>query len=122
VNRKVALAIHSAFVAAAAVGAATPSNAAIGFTTFSASDLARVCSAKDPFSEGVCGGYINGVVDVAERDGYVCLTHGNGGVTTDAIRDIVVSWLINNKDKLFYNAYSVAIKAVQDDFPCPSGK
>jgi hypothetical protein len=114
--------MRTAFVAAAALVAATPSNAKIGFTTFSGADLARLCSAKDSFSEGLCGGYINGVVDMAEREGYVCLTHGSGGPTADTIRDIVVSWIINNKDKLFYNAYSIAIKAVQDDFPCPGKK
>ena len=62
------------------------------------------------------------MIDMAEREGYVCLTHNSGGVTLDAIRDIVVAWLINNKDKLFYNAYSIAIKAVEVDFPCASRK
>ena len=104
------------------VSAAGPSNAKIGFTAFSGADLALLCSSKDSYSTGVCAGYINGVVDMAEREGYVCLTHGNDGVTLDTIRDIVVSWLINNKDKLFYNAYSIAIKAVQVDFSCPDKK
>ena len=57
-----------AFVAAAVLVAATPSNAKVGFTTFSGADLARICSTKDLFMQGTCVGYINGVVDVAERD------------------------------------------------------
>ncbi len=114
--------MRTALVAAAMLVAATPSNAKVGFTTFSGADLARICSAKDSYSQGVCAGYINGVVDMGEREGYVCLTHGSDGATVDTIRDIVVSWLINNKDKLFFNAYSIAIKAVQDDFPCPGRK
>jgi hypothetical protein len=122
-HRKVALAVRAAFIVTAAFVYATPSTAKIGFTAFTGADLVRICTAKDdPFSAGVCAGYINGVIDMAEREGYVCLTHNSGGVTLDAIRDIVVAWLINNKDKLFYNAYSIAIKAVEVDFPCASRK
>ena len=50
--RKVAFAIGEAFDAAATVSAAGPSNAKIGFTAFSGTDLALLCSSKNSYSVG----------------------------------------------------------------------
>ena len=106
--------------------ATTVANA--GFST--GEKLLKFCTADKNGPQGVCSGYIIGIVDAQQtaksvegKDEYVnkhlgyrwCL---HKKITQGEVMDPVIAWLKVNPKKRHFTATSVVSKALQESFPC----
>ena len=107
--------------------AAVPS-ANAGFST--GEKLLKFCTADKNGPQGVCSGYIIGIVDsqqtgnvVGSKDEYInkhlgyrwCL---HKKITQGEVMDPVIAWLKVNTKKRHFTATSLVSKVLQESFPC----
>ena len=99
-----------------------------GFST--GEKLLKFCTADKNGPQGVCSGYIIGVVDSQQTDnviggkdeyfnkhlGYRWCLHKK--ITQGEVMDPVIAWLKVNPKKRHYTATSLVSKALQESFPC----
>jgi len=104
------------------------SNANAGFST--GEKLLKFCTADKNGPQGVCSGYIIGVVDSQQTDntidgkdeyvnkhlGYRWCLHKK--ITQGEVMDPVIAWLKVNPKKRHFTATSLVSKVLQESFPC----
>lgn len=75
---------------------------------------------KATFFEGVCVGYILGVIDILGRGGAVAGANAciPSGPNVGQIKDIVVKWLTNNPEVRHFSAEGLVAVAISEVFPC----
>ena len=77
---------------------------------------------EDPFTNGVCMGYISGIIDMD----FVKMAIGNAapsfcvpdGVTMDQKESIVIKYMEENPEMLHHPFAMIVIDSLSDAFPC----
>jgi len=95
------------------------SNVAAGFEGVSGADLKKICVSyvdiPSNTSDGMCIGYVVGVMSVMEYINVLCLpvesTHAQATL-------VVQKYLSDHPEKLHLNAEELVIDALQEAFPC----
>jgi len=94
-------------------------NVAAEFEGVSGADLKKICRSyvdvPSDISDGMCIGYVTGVMSVMEYINVMCLpvdsTHSQATL-------VVQKYLSDHPEKLHLNAEELVINALQEAFPC----
>jgi hypothetical protein len=78
-------------------------------------DLLRVCQSDNLFDQGVCGGFITAVSQMAQIADQACYFEG---VTLEQGKDVVVRYLSSNPETRHKRAVVLTSKALIQAFPC----
>lgn len=105
--------------AIALLGAAISSNVAADFESISGANLKKICASfldvPANTSEGMCVGYVVGIMSMMEYINVLCLpeksTHAQAAL-------VVQKYLSEHPEKLHSNAEELVVDALHEAFPC----
>jgi len=109
--------------AALLLNSITYSNATAGFERVSGADLKKICTSyvdvPSNTSDGICVGYVVGVMSVMEYINALCLPARSSHAQATLV---VQKYLSDHPEKLHLDAEVLVIDAIQEAFPCPDAR
>jgi hypothetical protein len=78
------------------------------------SDLLELCENGDDYSDGLCLGFVIGVLDISFDTRLYCLEKA----TNKQITMVIVKWMRANPEELHFPAKWIVAKALFNVFPC----
>src|ERR1700756_3455398 len=113
----------------AAVARALSTNSAMAGGFLNGNDLYRYCISSNPFEDGACFGYVEGVMDARVREPESAVLRGAApgtcwviphDVTAEQTRDVVIRFLGDHPAIRNYAAASLIAAALDAAWPCPA--
>lgn len=92
----------------------TSSEAAKFGVEITGSDLLELCENGDDYSDGLCLGFVIGVLDISFDTRLYCLEKA----TNKQIVMVIVKWMRTNPEELHFPAKWIVAKALFNVFPC----
>ena len=106
--------IGAIFLAALLLIGPTSVEAAKFGVEITGSDLLELCENGDDYSDGLCLGFVIGVLDISFDTRLYCLEKA----TNKQIVMVIVKWMRANPEELHFPAKWIVAKALFNVFPC----
>jgi hypothetical protein len=106
--------IGAIFLAALLFIGSTSAEAAKFGVEITGSDLLELCENGDDYSDGLCLGFVIGVLDISFDTRLYCLEKA----TNKQIVMVIVKWMRANPEELHFPAKWIVAKALFNVFPC----
>ncbi len=106
--------IGAIFLASILFMGSTSAEAAKFGVEITGTDLLELCENGDDYSDGLCLGFVIGVLDISFDTRLYCLEKA----TNKQIAMVIVKWMRANPEELHFPAKWIVAKALFNVFPC----